>query len=122
MTNASKAKGTHGESAVVNWHHANGRLGVERLALAGIHDRGDLTGVPGLVQSIKFPGRGKPTDLSGWLNELSIMRANVHRRHPSVPPPAGVLIVRRVAYPSVGDWYAVQTLESWWQLWEQSQV
>ena len=88
MVNLPRAKGTSAETAVVNWHHRHGRHYIERHALHGVHDIGDIAGEVGLVQSVKFVGAGKPMDLSGWLNELSTMRANADRR--LLMPPCGL--------------------------------
>jgi hypothetical protein len=94
--------------------HAAGRVTVERHALHGRYDIGDIDGIPGLVTSVKFVGKGAPMDLSGWLNELQLMRDNLARRQGG-PRPDGILVVRRAMYPSVSDWYAVERWADWWQ-------
>lgn len=114
MVNLPREKGTAAETAFVSWMHAQGELQVERHALHGSHDLGDINGIPGLVTSVKFVGKGKPMDLSGWLNELHRMRLNVHRRTPELALPDGILVVRRAGYPDVGDWYAVQRFGDFW--------
>ena len=123
MSNRSRDKGTHGETEVVDWYHRKGLHHVERHALHGANDIGDITGIPGLVQSIKWVGRGQPLQLSEWLNDLDDMVNNAQTRsrryglgHADDPAPAGLLIVRRNGYPSPGNWYAVQTLDAWWSL------
>lgn len=128
MTNRPRAKGTSAETAVVNWWRAQGERLVDRHALHGSHDVGDINGVPDLVQSVKFVGKGKPMNISGWLNELADMRRNVAARtvRDIAQPtefdhelPAGVLIIRRSGYPDVGQWYAVMELGDWWNLYRE---
>lgn len=53
MTNRSKQKGTAFESAVVAYFNEHGFPHVERRALAGNVDRGDLAGIPGVVIECK---------------------------------------------------------------------
>jgi hypothetical protein len=113
MTNRSRDKGTKAETAVVEWFHSVGENQVERHALHGSRDVGDLNGLPSLVVSVKMRGRDQPLDFSGWLRSVSRMQVNA-TRSPGEPLPSGLLIVRRVGYPDVGDWYAVQRLADWW--------
>jgi hypothetical protein len=123
VTNVPRRKGTAAETDVVGWFHRAGERQVERNALHGSRDIGDLSGLPGLVVSVKFVGRGKPMDLSGWLNDLDAMRTNQHRRHahiPGIERPEGLLIVRRTGYPDPGDWYAVQRLGDWWNVFSET--
>lgn len=63
----SKAKGTKAESAVVQYLRDNGFPYAERLALQGNKDRGDVTGIPGVVIEVKDHVR---TELAEWLKEL----------------------------------------------------
>lgn len=54
MTNKSKAKGTAAETAVVNYLKNEWGLSyVERRALGGSEDRGDIAGLPGVVLEVK---------------------------------------------------------------------
>ena len=124
MPNVPRQKGTKAETQLVQWFHNIGQPQVERHALHGNHDLGDLTGIPGLVVSVKFVGKGKPMNLSGWLRDLAVMQDNVQQRtlgriragqmH-SAELPTGLLVVRRAGYPSPADWYAVQPLAEWWE-------
>jgi hypothetical protein len=68
---ASKRKGTAWESEVVRALHAAGFAGAERRALRGTADRGDLTGVPGLVVEAKNCAR---TELAAWTDEAAVER------------------------------------------------
>jgi hypothetical protein len=122
VTNEPRRKGTAAETAVVQWFHDIGEPQVERHALHGNKDLGDLTGVPGCVVSIKFVGKGKPMDLSGWLRELAVMQDNVEKRTRAMSGglsseelPVGLLVVRRAGYRSPADWYAIQPLGEWWE-------
>lgn len=47
--NRSKAKGTSAESAVTTYLQTMGFIHAERRSLNGIHDRGDIAGIPGVV-------------------------------------------------------------------------
>ncbi len=60
----NKQKGTAFETLVVRWLAENGFPYAERRALAGTHDCGDVTGIPGLVIECKTtkPCRSR----SGW--------------------------------------------------------
>lgn len=118
MTNRSRDKGTMGETAVVNWFHDQGERQVERHSLKGAADVGDINGLPSMVVSVKRPGKGKPIDLSGWLNRLEQMRHNANR-YEDQELPCGLLIVRRVGYPDVGRWYAVMELAQWWSMYSE---
>ena len=72
-----KAKGRTGENQFVaflrrRWPAA------ERRRLAGIHDRGDVAGVPDTVIEVKSAAR---LDLPGWLRELDVEMANDGARY-----------------------------------------
>lgn len=71
----SKQKGTSAETAVVRYLQANGFPHVERRALAGVNDKGDIAGVPGVVIEVKNCSR---MDLSGWVREAETERDNAH--------------------------------------------
>ena len=73
MTPASiKAKGRNAENMFVKFLSAWGPS-VERRRLAGVHDRGDIAGVPDTVVEVKS---GAKLDLPGWLRELEVEMAN----------------------------------------------
>lgn len=119
MANPSRNKGTAAETAVVRWFHEQGETQVDRHPLRGSKDVGDIRGVPSCVVSVKMRGRDKPMDFSGWLRDLDKMKRNQWELDRAAPygatePPTGLLVVRRVGYPDVGDWYAVQRVADWW--------
>jgi hypothetical protein len=99
---AAKRKGTAAETAVVEhlrafWPH------VERRALAGSRDRGDVAGIPGVVIEVKAAAR---LEIPGWLRELEVEIANDQ-------PATGLLVVkpRGVGDRRVGDWWAITRLD-----------
>lgn len=65
--NPSKVKGSRWESRLRDWFRVNGAPHCERLALSGSADRGDLTGMPGVVIEAK---NHKTIDLASWVDEL----------------------------------------------------
>lgn len=69
----SKAKGTQAESAIANTLRANGFPHVERRALSGVNDKGDITGIPGVVIEIKNVATMK---LAEWVDETEVERGN----------------------------------------------
>lgn len=71
--NRSKAKGTAGESAVVEALKAAGWPHAERRALSGTQDRGDVAGMAGVCIEVK---NERTYDISGWLKEVEVEKAN----------------------------------------------
>ncbi len=101
---AAKAKGTAAETAVATWLRDNGFPYAERRALAGIADKGDLTGIPGLCVEVKAHAR---LAIPEWLRELDAEVANSAAA-------VGLLVVKPkgIGVTRVGDWWAVQRLSS----------
>jgi Holliday junction resolvase len=73
VANPSKRKGTSHEVAVVEFLKANGFEWAERRALAGVNDRGDIAGIPGVVIECKNEAR---IDLAGYVDELEVEKRN----------------------------------------------
>lgn len=98
----ARQKGTSAETALVKYLQQNGFPHAERRALAGIADKGDVTGTPGVAWEVK---NHKAYDFSGWLKETEVERRNALAEY-------GVLIVKpnRVGLDSVQDWWAVLTV------------
>jgi hypothetical protein len=100
---ASKKRGTAFESAVVAWLRANGRPQVERRALNGARDRGDIAGLPNSVLECKATSR---LDLAGAVDEARVEAAN-----------AGVdlyaAVIKRRGRGDPGDAYVVTDLRTW---------
>lgn len=73
MVNRSKIKGTAWESQIVDYLRTRGWPHVERRALAGNADRGDLAGLPGVVIEAKSCAR---LELAAWLDEAEVEKRN----------------------------------------------
>lgn len=71
--NRSKAKGTSAETAVVRFLRTIGFAQAERRTLNGILDRGDITGIPGVVIEVKNCAR---QELAAWVAEAERERDN----------------------------------------------
>jgi hypothetical protein len=71
--NRNKAAGTRWESAVVDYLRGYGWPYVERRALNGSADRGDIAGIPGVVIEAK---NAKTISLAAWVDEARVERFN----------------------------------------------
>lgn len=109
MANPSKQRGTAWESAVVTWLRANGFPYAERRTLAGANDKGDVSGVPGVVLECKAT---KSITLSTFVDELLVEMANADAdAHPSVPAHVGAVVIKRRGTTDVGRAYAVMPMD-----------
>lgn len=97
----SKAKGTRTETAVVRylteyWPH------VERRAMRGTKDVGDITGTPGLVWEVKAGSRLK---IPLWMTQTETERINAVADF-------GLLIVKPVGVgvTRVDEWWSIMPL------------
>jgi hypothetical protein len=84
MVNKSKTKGTKFESEVCAYLRARG-LEVERRALTGTQDRGDIAGIPGWVIECK---NQNTSNWAEWMDETERERRNARTDF-------GLLVVRR---------------------------
>lgn len=100
MTNASKAKGTRWESRCRDHFRENGAPHCERLAQSGSKDRGDLTGIPGVVIECKAR---KTLALAEWCDELRVEMANADAS-------VGAVLVPRRNHPTANG-YAVLPID-----------
>jgi hypothetical protein len=73
MSNPGKIRGTRWESQIVDYLRRKGALYVERRALGGAKDRGDISGLPGVVIEAKNAAK---ILLSSWLDEANTERDN----------------------------------------------
>jgi hypothetical protein len=96
---AGRAKGTRWESACVAWLNAHGFPYAERRALAGALDKGDITGIPGVVVEAKSQNR---LSLAEWLDEAEQERVNAGAE-------VGVVWFKRRGKTSAGDGYVLMT-------------
>lgn len=71
----TRAKGTAAETAVVNYCHRRGRPHVERRALSGKNDRGDIAGIPGVVIEVK-DHKVSSLNFPGYVDEANTERDN----------------------------------------------
>ena len=111
MTNPQKRKGTSWESAVRDWLNLRlPSLRVERIPAGATHDRGDLTGLPGIAIECKSVAR---IDLAAIVTEACAEASNVG---PDCLPLA--VIKRRGRGPA--DAYAVMPLDAWTALYERT--
>lgn len=100
MVNKPKIKGTAAESAFVKNERVLASFpAVERRALSGVNDMGDVSGAPGLVFEIK---NHKAYHFAEWLKETEVEKANAQADF-------GILIVKpnRVGLEDVSKWWAV---------------
>ena len=98
----SKQKGTFAESAIVDylkqfWSN------VERRALSGSNDKGDIANVPNAVIEIK---NQKSYKIPEWIKETEPERINAGT-------PYGVLVVKpnKVGITKIDQWWAIMPLE-----------
>lgn len=96
----SKQKGTSAESAFVKDERVLESFPhVERRALSGVNDMGDVSGAVGLVFEIK---NHKSYKFPEWLKETEVERVNAKADY-------GILVVKPngVGLGSVNQWWAV---------------
>ena len=96
---AAKKRGTAWETAIVNYLRDKGFTYAERRALAGRHDQGDLTGIPGICVEAKSVSR---LDLSGWLDEAETERDNARAD-------VGLVWIKRRGHTSPGRAYVLMS-------------
>jgi len=93
--NRSKAKGTGAESAVADYLRSQGWSQVERRALAGAQDKGDIAGVPDTVIEVKNHATIK---LAEFVDEANVERDNAGVEY-------GVAWIKRRGTTDPGKWY-----------------
>lgn len=96
-----RAKGTAAETAVVRYLQAQGFIHVERRALHGTQDKGDITGLPGVVIEVKNHAK---LDLAGWLKELEQEMVNAKADF-------GFVVAKKRGTTDPGEWYVVMPLK-----------
>lgn len=112
MVNKPKRKGTAAESAVVSFLRDRGFPHAERLALQGGKDRGDITGIPGIVLEVKAV---QEYAFNSWLAEAMVERDNAMADF-------GIVIAkpRLVGTTRTGEWYAIMYAIDYVQLLHQA--
>ena len=96
-----KDKGTAWETAIVNYLQEHISTLVERRALNGSQDKGDIAGIPHVVIEAKNASR---IDLAGWLAEAQQERDNAQAR-------VGVVWAKRRGKTSPGAGYIIMSGE-----------
>jgi hypothetical protein len=97
--NRSKAKGTSAETAVVRFLRTIGFIQAERRTLNGILDRGDITGIPGVVIEVKNCAR---QELAAWVAEAERERDNDRAT-------LGVVWHKRRGKTDPADWFVTMS-------------
>jgi len=99
----SKQKGTLAETAVADYLRQTFPA-VERRALAGVNDKGDLSNVPFSVVEVKNQRSYK---IHQWIKETEIERINAGKE-------LGVLVIKPngVGVANVNKWWAVVSLDT----------
>ncbi len=96
-----RAKGTAAETAVVRYLQEQGFVHAERRALHGTHDKGDITGIPGVVIEVK--NHAKLT-LAEWVKELEQEMKNAKADF-------GFVVAKKKGTTNPAEWYAVMPLK-----------
>lgn len=98
---AAKRKGTAAETAVALYLQTHGFPHAERRALAGVNDKGDISGCGPIVFEVK---NRREHDLAGWISELRAEIINAKAE-------TGAVIAKKRGTTRVGDWYAILPVE-----------
>lgn len=96
---ANKDRGTRWETAIVAFLIERGWVNVERRALQGTKDKGDIAGIPGVVIEAKSQARHS---LSEWLTEAEKERVNAGAL-------VGVAWIKRRGFTSAGKGYVLMS-------------
>lgn len=99
MTNTAKNRGTAWESAIVTYLIQEGWLNTERRALSGGQDKGDISGIPGVMIEAK---NAKALTLGTWIKEVITQTLNARAE-------IGVAWIKRRGHSSPGEAYVVMT-------------
>lgn len=106
MSTPSKRKGSAWELAIAKYLIEQGWKHAERRIAGSTVDKGDIYGIIGCVIEAK---NEKRIDLAGYMKELEVECANAKAN-------TGVAIVKKRGTTSVGDAYAVMTVDMWVKL------
>ena len=93
----SRAKGTAWESAIVDFLQGHGWPHAERRALNGARDRGDISGLPGLVIEAKNATQYR---LGEWVDEANLEQGNANAA-------IGVVWAHRKGKAQAADGYVI---------------
>jgi len=104
LMSRAKQKGTNAESAVVTYLQSRFPYAqIERRALQGNKDRGDITGLPGIVIEVKAD---KSYRINEWLRETEQERLNDNAK-------LGILVVKPkgIGSANTNKWWAIVPFE-----------
>lgn len=107
MSNPAKQKGTLAETAVVDFMRLSFPL-IERRALSGSQDKGDIAGVPNWVLEVK---NHRSPSYQAWLRE-----AETERRNAGVDYGAVISKPHGVGTNNIHLWHVVMTLGTFTEL------
>jgi len=96
MSTASKRKGSKAELDLVKYLKENGWKYADRRLAGNSNDKGDVSGVNGVVFEVKNHAR---MDLAGWTEELITEIRNAQSE-------TGAVVHKRKGKGNPGDWYA----------------
>jgi Holliday junction resolvase len=96
MTTAAKRKGSKAELDLVKYLKENGWKYADRRLAGSSLDKGDISGVNGVVFEVKNQAK---MDLAGWTGELVDEIRNASAE-------VGAVVHKRRGKADVGDWYA----------------
>lgn len=103
--NASKAKGTAAETALVRWLVENGHPNARRNPPAGARDIGDIGGVT------TKDGHTITVEVKSWNDVAAALReglAELEAEKANAGTTAGVLVLKRRGVTDPGRWFAVR--------------
>jgi Holliday junction resolvase len=100
MSTAAKRKGSKAELDVVKYLKENGWKYADRRLAGSSNDKGDVSGVNGVVFEVKNQAR---MDLAGWVAELIEEVRNAQSD-------TGAVIHKRKGKSDVGEWYATMPM------------
>jgi Holliday junction resolvase len=109
---ASRQKGTSWETAIVRYLQERGYPYAERRALSGSRDRGDISGLPGVVIEAKSCAQIR---LSDWIDQAEEERHNAFSGE-GIEGTVAVVWVKRRGKTSPADGYVVMTGEQFVEL------
>lgn len=101
-----RAKGTAAETAVVRSLREFGFPHAERRALHGQYDKGDITGIPGVVVEVKDCAR---IELAAWLDEAMTEKRNARAD-------VGAVWFKRRGKANADSWYVLMDGEQFMHL------
>jgi Holliday junction resolvase len=99
VANCNRDRGTAWETSIVRLLQAYGWPLAERRPRSGAHDKGDVTGIPGVVIEAK---NEKRVSLAEYINETETEKTNADAA-------LGVCWIKRRGKSSAGDGYVIMT-------------